>query len=408
MPTAEESELRSHFPILSQEVNGKPLVYLDNGATTQKPKAVIERLSQFFSHENANIHRGVHYLSMQASDAYDQARSSVANFINAQHDDEIVFVRGTTEAINLVARSFGVPALGEGDEILVTVMEHHANIVPWQLVAEECGAKVVVAPIDDRGELIVEAFEKLLSERTKIVAVMHASNVLGTINPVRQLVDQAHARGVPVLVDGAQAVAHFPVDVQELGCDFYVFSGHKMFAPDGIGVLYGRREHLRDMRPYHGGGDMIEQVSFGGTTFRQPPERFEAGTPNISGAIGLAAAIDFLNAIGWERLHAQETKLLKYATEVLGKLPGLSITGTSDDKVGVISFLLGDIHPHDIGTILDTRGIAVRAGHHCAQPLMERLGVNGTTRASFAFYNTLEEVDQLAEALDHVNRLFKA
>jgi cysteine desulfurase/selenocysteine lyase len=408
MPTTEESELRAHFPILSQEVKGKPLVYLDNGATTQKPRAVIERLSQFFSCENANIHRGVHYLSMQASDAYDRARSAVRGFINAEHDEEIIFVRGTTEAINLVARSYAAPALGAGDEILVSVMEHHANIVPWQLVAKECGAKLVVAPMHDSGELIVEEFENLLSERTRIVAVTHTSNVLGTINPVRQLVEMARARGIPTLVDGAQAVPHFPVDVRELGCDFYAFSGHKMFAPDGIGALYGRRDTLREMRPYHGGGDMIEQVSFEKTTFRQPPERFEAGTPNISGAIGLAAAIEFLDSLGWDRVHAQEARLLDYATAALSRIDGLEIKGTCADKVAVISFLLDGVHPHDIGTILDTRGIAVRAGHHCAQPLMERLGVNGTTRASLAFYNTTAEIDQLAAALEHVNRLFKS
>lgn len=407
MQTPEESELRSHFPILTREVNGKPLVYLDNGATTQKPAMVIDRLSEFYAEENANIHRGVHYLSMQASNAYDRARSTVAEFINAGHDDEIIFVRGTTEAINLVARSHAAPALGPGDEILVTVMEHHANIVPWQLVAQECGAKLVVAPMDDAGELLVDRFEELVGDRTRLVAIIHASNVLGTINPVKELVALARERGATTLVDGAQAVAHFPVDVRDIGSDFYVFSGHKMFAPDGIGVLYGRREMLRAMPPYHGGGDMIEQVSFEKTTFRQPPERFEAGTPNISGAIGLAATIDFIRSIGWERIEAQEHRLLEYATGVLTGIPGLEITGTSDRKVAVVSFLLEGIHPHDIGTILDTRGIAVRAGHHCAQPLMERLGVNGTTRASFSFYNTTAEIDQLAAALGEVNRLFR-
>ncbi|MGI9243036.1 MAG: aminotransferase class V-fold PLP-dependent enzyme [Verrucomicrobiales bacterium] len=402
----EGHELRAHFPVLSEQVNGRPLVYFDNGATTQKPQMVIDRLAQFFAHENANIHRGVHYLSMQASDAYDRARESVARFINAEHQDEIVFVRGTTEAINLVARSFAAPGLQAGDQILVSVMEHHANIVPWQMIAEECGAELVVAPMSDRGELIVEEFENCLTERTRMVALIHTSNVLGTINPVEQLVGLAHDRGIPVLLDGAQAVPHCPVDVQQIGCDFYAFSGHKMFAPDGVGVLYGRREILAEMPPYQGGGDMIEQVSFEKTTFRSPPERFEAGTPNISGAIGLAAAIEFLDLIGWEVLHAREAELLDYATAALGEVSGLEITGSSAHKVPVVSFVLEGVHPHDIGTILDTRGIAVRAGHHCAQPLMERLGVSGTTRASFAFYNTTSEIDQLVEALRHVNKLF--
>ena len=402
----EAHELRSHFPVLSEQVNGRPLVYFDNGATTQKPQVVIDRLAQFFAHENANIHRGVHYLSMQASDAYDRARESVARFINAEHQDEIIFVRGTTEAINLVARSFAAPGLKAGDQILVSVMEHHANIVPWQMIAEECGADLVVAPMSDSGELMVEEFENCLTDRTRIVALIHTSNVLGTINPVEQLVGLAHDRGIPVLLDGAQAVPHCPIDVQQIGCDFYAFSGHKMFAPDGVGVLYGRREILAEMAPYQGGGDMIEQVSFEKTTFRAPPERFEAGTPNISGAIGLAAAIEFLEQIGWARVHAREAELLDYATAALGELSGLQIIGSPERKVPVVSFVLEGVHPHDIGTILDTRGIAVRAGHHCAQPLMARLGVSGTTRASFAFYNTTSEIDQLVEALHHVNRLF--
>jgi cysteine desulfurase/selenocysteine lyase len=343
---------------------------------------------------------------MQASDAYDCARETDAKFINAAHTDEILFVRGTTEAINLVARSYGAGNIGPGDEILVTVMEHHANIVPWQLIAEERGAKLVVAPMDDQGELIIEEFEKCLGERTKIVALIHVSNVLGTVNPASQLVDLAHARGIPVLLDGAQAVPHIAVDVQAIGCDFYTFSGHKLFAPDGVGVLYGRRELLGAMPPYHGGGDMIERVSFEKTTFREPPERFEAGTPNISGAIGLAAAIEFLDSVGWEKIHLLESELLEYATGALGEIPGLRITGTAPHKVGVISFVLEGVHPHDIGTILDVAGIAVRAGHHCAQPLMDRLGVAGTTRASFAFYNTTAEIDQLADALQRVNVLF--
>ena len=404
--TSAQSELRAEFPILAQGVNGKPLVYLDNAATTQKPRAVIDRVANFFANENANIHRGVHYLSMQASDAYDRARETVADFINAEHPDEIIFVRGTTEAINLVARSYGAPHLEPGDEILVTVMEHHANIVPWQLIAEDHGARLVVAPMTDSGELILEEFEAAFSDRTKVVALTHVSNVLGTVNPAKQLVTLAHARGIPVLFDGAQAVPHIPVDVQEIGCDFYAFSGHKLFAPDGIGVLYGRRELLGAMPPYHGGGDMIERVSFDKTTFRKPPERFEAGTPNISGAIGLAAAIDFLDSVGWEKIHAIESDLLDQATESLSQIPGLRIIGNAGEKVGALSFELEGAHPHDIATILDAAGIAVRAGHHCAQPLMERLGVVGTTRASFAFYNTTTEIDQLAEALRRVNQLF--
>ena len=406
MPTPEHAELRAEFPILAEEVNGKPLVYFDNAATTQKPRAVIEKLSEFLAHENANIHRGVHYLSMQASDAYDHARETVAKFINAEHSDEIVFVRGTTEAINLVARCYGAPNIGAGDEILVSVMEHHANIVPWQMIAEERGAKLVVAPMTDSGELILEELEKRLTDRTKIVALIHVSNVLGTVNPVRQLVAMAHDRGIPVLLDGAQAVPHIPVDVREIGCDFYAFSAHKLFAPDGIGVLYGRRKLLRAMPPFHGGGDMIEQVSFEKTTFRAPPERFEAGTPNISGAIGLAAAIEFLDSLGWAKIHARESELLDYATRALGEIPGVRITGTAPDKVGVLSFVLEGVHPHDIGTILDASGIAVRAGHHCAQPLVDRLGVAGTTRASFAFYNTTAEIDQLADALRRVKKMF--
>jgi cysteine desulfurase/selenocysteine lyase len=404
----EDINFKEDFPILSREIDGKPLIYLDNAATTQKPRAVIERLSDFLSEENANIHRGVHYLSMNATQSYDESRSCVANFINAEHDEEIIFVRGATEAINLVAMSFCNERLGPDDEILVTEMEHHANIVPWQLVAGEHGARVVPAPITDEGEVDLDQFESLLNERTKLVAFVHVSNALGTINPVKKMTHMAHQRGIPVLVDGAQAVAHQRVDVQEIGCDFYVFSSHKIFGPDGQGVLYGRKEHLNQMAPYQGGGDMIEIVSFDGTTFRSAPERFEAGTPNISGAIGLKAAIDYVNDIGWETIHEKESLLLNHANESLTKIPSVKLIGTAEDKVPVLSFTIDSAHPHDVATVLDTKGIAVRAGHHCAQPLMKRLGLSATTRASLSFYNTVDEINQLAEALKEVTALFES
>jgi cysteine desulfurase / selenocysteine lyase len=404
----EDTDLRKDFPILSQKVHGNPLIYLDNAATTQKPQAVIDRLSDFLSKENANIHRGVHYLSMNATTLYDEARSCVANFINANHEDEIIFVRGATEAINLVARSFCNERLEPGDEILITEMEHHANIVPWQLVAGENGARVVPAPITDEGEIDIDQFESLLNERTKLVAFVHVSNALGTINSAKKLVDLAHQKGIPVLVDGAQAVAHQKVDVQDIGCDFYVFSSHKIFGPDGVGVLYGRKELLNKMTPYQGGGDMIEIVSFDGTTFRPSPERFEAGTPNISGAIGLKAAIDYVNNIGWETIHKKESLLLDHANESLGKNPSIKLVGTAENKVPVVSFTIDSAHPHDIATILDTKGIAVRAGHHCTQPLMKRLGLSATTRASLSFYNTIDEINQLTEALKEISALFES
>ncbi len=404
----EDTDLREDFPILSQEVHGKPLIYLDNAATTQKPQAVIDRLSNFLSKENANIHRGVHYLSMNATTLYDEARSSVANFINAESDEEIIFVRGATEAINLVARSFCNEKLEPGDEILITEMEHHANIVPWQLVAGENGARVIPAPITDEGEMDLDQFESLLNERTKLVAFVHVSNALGTINPAKKMVDLAHQKGIPVLLDGAQAVAHQKVDVQDLGCDFYVFSSHKIFGPDGVGVLYGRKELLNKMTPYQGGGDMIEIVSFDGTTFRPSPERFEAGTPNISGAIGLKAAIDYVNDIGWETIHEKESLLKDHAHGSLEKNPSIKLVGTAENKVPVVSFTIDSAHPHDIATILDTKGIAVRAGHHCTQPLMKRLGLSATTRASLSFYNTIDEINQLTEALKEISALFES
>ena len=404
----EDTDIRKDFPILNQEINGKPLIYLDNAATTQKPRVVIDRLSDFLSKENANIHRGVHYLSMNATTLYDEARSCVANFINAENDDEIIFVRGATEAINLVARSFCNEKLEPGDEILITEMEHHANIVPWQLIAGEHGARVVPAPITDEGEMDLDQFESLLNERTKLLAFVHASNALGTINPAKKMVEIAHRKGIPVLIDGAQAVAHQEVNVQDLECDFYVFSSHKIFGPDGLGVLYGRKELLNKMTPYQGGGDMIETVSFDGTTFRPSPERFEAGTPNISGAIGLKAAIDYINDIGWETIHEKESLLMNHANESLEKIPSIKLIGTAENKVPVLSFTINSAHPHDIATILDTKGIAVRAGHHCAQPLMKRLGLSATTRASLSFYNKVDEINQLTEALKEISALFES
>ena len=397
--------VRSDFPILSREVSGKPLVYLDNGATTQKPQAVIDKISRFFENENSNIHRGVHYLSMDATDQYDRARERLAKMINAPETREVLFVRGATEGINLVASSYG-NRLRKGDEILLTIMEHHANIVPWQLLAEERGLVIRVAGITDSGEVDLDDYSAKLSDRTKVAAFTHVSNALGTVNPVKEMTRLAKQHGAMVLIDAAQAVPHLRVDVQEIGCDFYAFSGHKMFGPDGVGVLWGREELLNSMPPYQSGGDMIEQVSFAGTTFRGIPERFEAGTPNISGAIGLGAAVDYLNGIGREEIETYEKELLTYATGVMNEIEGLKIYGTAADKVGVISFALDGVHSHDIGTILDTEGIAIRAGHHCAQPLMDHLKISGTARASFAFYNITEEADVLVEAIRKVQKMF--
>ncbi len=398
--------LRGQFPILQTQVNGKPLVYLDNAATTQKPSQVIETLVRFYSEQNANIHRGIHYLSAQATDAYEKARERVARFINAPHSRQVIFVRGATEGINLVAQSYGRSHLKENDEIILTIHEHHSNIVPWQLVCEQTGTLIKVVPMDDRGVLDMEVFEKLLNDRTRLVAVSHVSNAIGTINPVADIIAKAHAREVPVLVDGAQWAPHFPVDVQALDCDFYVFSGHKMYAPTGIGVLYGKEDLLNDMPPYHGGGDMIRSVTFEKTTYKDIPERFEAGTPNIVGVIGLAAAIEFIESVGPEKIEAYEEELLDYATNTLESVESLSIIGKSPEKAGVVSFMLGDIHPHDIGTFLDNEGIAIRAGHHCAQPLMKRLGIPGTARASFGLYNTRKEVDKLAAVLRDITTFF--
>jgi cysteine desulfurase/selenocysteine lyase len=399
--------LRVDFPILKRKVHEKPLVYLDNAATSQKPREVIETLRKYYSMENSNVHRGVHALSEQATAAFESARTIVQRFLNAREDREIVFVRGTTEGINLVAGSYGRASVKEGDEVIISWMEHHSNIVPWQMLCQEKGAVLRVAPINDRGELEMEAYEKLLGPRTKLVAITHVSNALGTINPIKEVVRMAHQQGVPVLVDGAQAVAHSPVDVQDLDCDFYVFSGHKVFGPTGIGVLYGKAKHLEAMPPYHGGGEMIKSVTFEKTIYKDPPHKFEAGTPDIAGAIGLGAALSYVQRVGLERIAHYEKGLLGYATEALSSVEGLRLIGTAREKTGVLSFVMGDIHPHDIGTVLDHEGIAIRAGHHCAQPVMQRFGIAATARASLAFYNTKEEIDALVRALDKVIEVFR-
>lgn len=400
------ARIRADFPILAREVHGRPLVYLDNAASSQKPSSVIEAIAHCYQHEYANIHRGVHFLSGHLTTRYEAVRKQVARFLNASSDKEIVFTRGTTEGINLVAQSFVRPRLKAGDEILITGMEHHSNIVPWQLLCEETGAVLKVVPITDSGEIELEAFRALLSERTRIVSVVHVSNALGTVNPVQEIIRDAHAQGVPVLLDGAQSVPHLAVDVQALDADFYVFSGHKLYGPTGIGVLYGKMAHLMEMRPYQGGGDMIRSVSFEKTEYADPPQRFEAGTPNIVGVIGLGAAIEYVESVGMDRIAAHEHELLVYATELLAAVDGLRIVGTAADKAGAISFTMREAHPHDIGTILDQDGIAIRAGHHCAQPVMQRYGIPATARASFAMYNTREEVDALVRSLEKVARLF--
>lgn len=397
--------VRRDFPILAQSVNGKPLVYLDNAASSQRPHAVIDAISHYYEHDHANVHRGVHVLSQRATDAYEGSREVIRRFIHAADTKEIVFTRGTTEAVNLVAQSFLRPTLAAGDEILISALEHHANIVPWQLLCEQTGAKLRVIPIDQRGVIDFAAFDTLIGPQTKLLALAHVSNALGTSVPVAKYVAVAKRHGVPVLLDGAQAIPHAPIDVQALGCDFYCFSGHKMLGPTGIGVLYGRKDLLERMPPWQGGGDMILSVTFEKTTFNQLPWKFEAGTPHIAGAIGLAAAIRYLEAIGMERIAAYEHELLTYATERLSQLPGLRIVGTAPEKAAVISFVLDGIHPHDIGTILDTEGVAIRTGHHCAMPVMDFFKVPATARASFAFYNTFEEIDRLVAALEHTRRL---
>jgi cysteine desulfurase/selenocysteine lyase len=399
-------KIRRDFPILDQRVHGKALVYLDNAATTQKPTPVINAMVRSYAEDNANIHRGVHLLSERATRAYEEAREKVRRFLNAPDAREIVFVRGTTEAINLVAHTFGRARVGQGDEVLITEMEHHSNIVPWQLLCEEKGAHLKVLPITDEGELRIDLLDSLLTERTKIVSIVHVSNSLGTINPVAAIVAKAHARGIPVLVDGAQAVAHLPVDVQALGCDFYAMSGHKLFGPTGIGVLWGRLPLLERMPPYQGGGDMISAVTFEKTTYNVVPNKFEAGTPNIAGSIGLGAAIDYLDGIDFTAMRAYEDELLDYGTRALASVPGIRIVGTAPQKASILSFVMEEVHPHDIGTILDQEGVAIRTGHHCTQPLMERLGLPATARASLALYNTKEEIDALVGALARVREIF--
>ncbi|HZI94036.1 MAG TPA: cysteine desulfurase [Patescibacteria group bacterium] len=395
-------KIRDEFPILHQAVHGRPLVYLDNAATTQKPRAVIDAVSRFYERDNSNIHRGLHELSMRATDAYEKARERVRRFINAAEDREVLFVRGTTEAINLVASSYGRPNVGPGDEILITHMEHHSNIVPWQMLCAEKGASLRVAPIADNGELMMDKLEEMIGPRTKLVSVVHLSNALGTINPARRIVELAHSRGVPVLFDGAQAAAHIRLDMQELDCDFYAISGHKLYGPTGVGVLYGKAALLEKMPPYEGGGDMISSVTFEKTTFNKLPHKFEAGTPNIAGVIGLSAAIEYLEGVGLERAAAWEHELLEYATKTISAIPGVKVIGTARQKSSVVSFVLDGIHPHDIGTILDQEGVAIRAGHHCTQPLMQRYGVPATARASVAMYNTPAEIDTLAAGIRRV------
>ena len=398
--------IRADFPVLHQTINGKPLIYLDNSASSQVPQVVIDRGSVYLEQEHSNIHRGVHYLSQKATTAYEGAREKVKRFINAGDVRECIFVRGATEGINLVMHGYGRKFIAVGDEIIISAMEHHANIVPWQMLCEEKGARLRVIPMNDAGELLLDEYDALLNERTKLVAVMHVSNALGTINPVKEMIAQAHKYGVPVLIDGAQAAPHMPVDVQDLDCDFYAFSGHKMYAPTGSGIVYGKLELLEQMNPFQGGGDMIKTVTFEKTTYADPPNRFEAGTPAIASQIGLGAAIDYLNSIGREQAAAYEAELLRYATESISAIEGVRIIGTAKNKASVLSFVIDDIHPHDIGTILDQEGIAVRAGHHCAQPVMQRFNVPATARASFSFYNTKEEIDVLARTIERVIEIF--
>ncbi|MGF6961849.1 SufS family cysteine desulfurase [Paraburkholderia youngii] len=397
---------RSDFPIFREFIHGNPLVYLDNSATTQKPSAVIDAQRDYYEHANANVHRGVHELSQRATDAYEGARERIARFINAARAEEIVYVRGTTEAINLVAQSYVRPLAKPGDEILISAMEHHSNIVPWQLVCEQTGAVLKVVPIDDSGALDVDAYRQMIAERTRIVAITHVSNALGTINPVARMIEAAHARDVPVLIDGAQAVAHLPVDVRALDCDFYAFSGHKVYGPTGIGVLYAKADRLEAMPPWQGGGDMIRSVTFDKTIYNAIPWKFEAGTPDISGAIALAVALDYVNAIGRETIGAHEAGLLAYATDAMRATPHLRLIGTATEKAAILSFVLDHVHAHDVGTILDQYGVAVRAGHHCAMPVMQRFGVPATVRASFALYNTRADVEALVKAMAHVQEVF--
>jgi cysteine desulfurase / selenocysteine lyase len=404
--TLDVTAIRAQFPALQQSVHGKPLVYLDNAATTQKPRAVLDAILHYYERDNANIHRGVHELSQRATEAHDLSRGTVRAFINARSTREIVFTRNATESINLVARAWGAANLRQDDEVLITGMEHHSNIVPWQLICDERGAKLKVAPIDQQGALIVEAFERMLTPAVKIAAFTQLSNALGTINPVREMAAACRARGITTLVDGSQAVYHMAVDVQAIGCDFYVFTGHKLYGPTGMGVLYGREALLEAMPPYQGGGDMIRSVTFEGSTWNDLPYKFEAGTPHIEGAIALGAAIDFVRGIGWPAIAAHERELLAYGHERLGALPGVRLIGTAPDKASVISFVVDGVHPHDLGTIVDRDGVAIRTGHHCAQPVMDFFGIPATARASLAMYNTREEIDALAESVERAQRMF--
>lgn len=399
--------IRQDFPILKREVNGKPLVYFDNGATSQKPQLVIDAINKYYSFENSNIHRGIHTLSQEATNAYEEARKKVQRFVNAQHEHEIIFTKGTTDSINLVASSFGKKHLKKGDEIIISTMEHHSNIVPWQMICEETAAVLKVIPINDKGELLMDEFKKLLSPKTKLVAITHVSNTLGTINPVKEIIILAKEAGALILIDGAQAVPHTKIDVQELNCDFYAFSGHKMFGPTGVGILYGKEAVLNDLPPYQGGGDMIKTVTFEKTTYNCLPHKFEAGTPNIVGGIGLGVAVDYMNSIGIDKIEAYEHELLTYATEQIKQIEGVRIVGEAQNKASVLSFVVDGTHPSDIGMIIDKLGVAIRTGHHCTEPLMNRLNVPGTARASFAFYNTKEEIDIFIAALKRAVTMLK-
>jgi cysteine desulfurase/selenocysteine lyase len=404
--TFDVRKIREDFPILKQKMHGKPLIYLDNAATSQKPQVVIDALLRFYLQDCANIHRGVYLLSERSTQAYEDSRVTIQKFMNAAEPREIVYVRGATEGINLVAQTYGRQHIGPGDEVLITAMEHHSNIVPWQILCEEKGARLRVGPINDRGELILNEFEKLLNDRTRMVSVAHVSNALGTINPVKQIVEMAHSRKIPVLIDGAQAAPHMKVDVRALGCDFYAISGHKLFGPTGIGALYGKADLLESMPPYQGGGDMILSVTFEKTTYNHIPHKFEAGTPNIAAAIAWGPALDYVSRIGMENIASYEHALLTYATEAIGQIPGVRLIGTAREKAGVLSFVVDGVHPHDVGTVLDQEGIAVRTGHHCAQPVMERFGVPATVRASLAFYNTKQEINALAAGLERAKAMF--
>lgn len=398
--------IRQDFPLLHRTVRDKPLVYLDSAATTQKPKQVLDALTHYYAYQNANIHRGVYVLSAEATAAYDEARKKVQHFVNAQSSQEVIFTRNSTESINLVAHSFGRENVGPGDEVLITHMEHHANIVPWQLLCERSGARLRVAPINDQGELLMDEFAQCLNARTKLVAIVHLSNSLGTINPVSEVIQLAHQQDVPVLIDGSQAAYHMPIDVQALDCDFYVFTGHKLYGPTGIGVLYGRERLLDSMPPFLGGGDMIRSVTFDKTTYADLPAKFEAGTPHIAGAVGLGAAVDYITAVGFDKISNHEAQLLEYGTAVLSEIPGLQLIGTARNKASILSFVLKGAHPHDIGTIVDMEGVSIRTGHHCTQPLMDRFGIPATARASIAMYNTRQEIDQLVHALHRVREMF--